>query len=178
MVSWAEEKYGLPFLPATMRTIIFPKHTKSAAPPSQSIIPIDRQRERSSKWPELELELAKWYRSLMTIPTGQEVRAKAIDIWEELAPDQYIGQKQPSFGSSWRDKFKARYGFKAKGEPVENTVMGNEVTSTNNQKFLDAGLLVDAGILDGTDDWALATSHIRTPISKCMRLEFYLIVRI
>jgi hypothetical protein len=29
MVSWAEHKYGLPFLPATMRTIIFPKPKKS-----------------------------------------------------------------------------------------------------------------------------------------------------
>jgi len=59
MVLWAKEKYGRQFLPATMRTIIFPKQKQPLpwAAPKSSLA--ERKRERPPSWPELELELAK-----------------------------------------------------------------------------------------------------------------------
>jgi hypothetical protein len=172
MTSWAEEKYGIPFLPATMRTIIFPKPTKSTALTSQSIISSDRQRERGPKWPELELELATWYGSLMTAPTGHEIRNKAIEIWTKLAPERYISQEQPSFGDNWRDKFKARHGFKPNKGSAERVVLENEASLTAHERFLDVGHMTAASV------GALRNSRIQTPISKCMHIKSQLIPKI
>jgi hypothetical protein len=142
MVLWAEEKYGIPFLPATMRTILFPKPQKPplwAVPQPQLG---ERKRDRPPSWPELELELAKWYVSSTIPPKGQEVKEKAMELWRDLAPIHYIGQKQPGFGDSWRDKFKSRHGFKlgSKSIPEKNTEMeAGSVTgrATNTDNPLD-----------------------------------------
>ena len=40
------------------------------------------------------------------------MKEKAIDLWRDFAPKHYMGQKQPGFGNSWRDKVKTRHGFK------------------------------------------------------------------
>jgi len=125
MALWAEAKYGIPFLPATMRTILFPKQKKPLhwTPPQFSLA--ERKRERPPSWPELEIELAKWYASSTTPPRGQEIKEKAIDLWRELAPKYYVGQEQPSFGDSWRDKFKKRHGFKSGTVFVEQYLVEN-----------------------------------------------------
>jgi hypothetical protein len=142
MVSWAENKYGLPFLPATMRTIIFPKPKKSPHWSTSTTHASNRQRDRAPNWPELEIELAKWYTSQSSPPKGQEMKEKANELWRELAPKHYIEQKQPSFGDSWRDKFKERHGFKYKKPPVENSVRLPDVSSGAGQT-LDKSMDVD-----------------------------------
>ena len=105
MVLWAQEKYEIPFLQATMRTILFPKQKTPPLWTAPSSFLAERKRERSPSWPELELELSNWYRLSITPPKGQELREKAVELWRKLAPKHYVGQKQPSFGDSWRDKF-------------------------------------------------------------------------
>lgn len=141
MVLWAEEKYGIPFLPATMRTILFPKQK----PPSLWAAPqasfAERKRERPPSWPELELELAKWYASSTTPPKGQELKAKAIELWRELAPKHYVGQKQPSFGDSWRDKFKSRHGFKLGSTYNPERTVGNEIALVTGRAKITDNLL-------------------------------------
>jgi hypothetical protein len=117
MVSWAEEKYGIPFLPATIRTILFAKPTKSKAFATLHTSCTEGHRERGGNWPELEIELAKWHRCRVAPPEGEEVKEKAKELWQELAPKHYTGQKQPTFGDSWRDKFKTRHEFKLKKAP-------------------------------------------------------------
>jgi Tc5 transposase DNA-binding domain len=144
MVMWAEEKYGIPFLPATMRTILFPKHKKPLLWTAPQFSLPERKRERPPNWPELELELAKWYASSTTPPKGQDVKEKAIDLWRELAPKHYIGQEQPSFGDSWRDKFKKRHGFKLGMVLVQDYLVENRAPSvigeaTNTNILWDVG---------------------------------------
>jgi hypothetical protein len=129
MVLWAQEKYEIPFLPATMRTILFPKQKNPPlwAAPKSSLA--KRKRERAPSWPELELELAKWYKLSATPPKGHELREMATELWYQLAPKHYVGQKQPSFGDSWRDKFKSRHGLKLGSASTPEKIMENEVGS-------------------------------------------------
>lgn len=157
MVLWAEEKYGIPFLPATMRTILFPKQKKPllwTAPRSSLAV---RKRERPPSWPELELELSKWYASSNTPPKGQEIKEKAIDLWRELAPKHYIGQEQPSFGDSWRDKFKKRHGFKLGTASAKEKIGGNEAPVAVIQgpdKFTGVGEAINTNIPPDVDEEA------------------------
>lgn len=145
MVSWAEHKYGLPFLPATMRTIIFPKPKKSPLWSTPTTHASNRQRERAPNWPELEIELAKWYTSQSSPPKGQDLKEKANELWRELAPKHYIEQKQPSFGDSWRDKFKERHGFKYKKSPIENYLCPPDISNGADQMF-DKSMDVDGEV--------------------------------
>jgi hypothetical protein len=130
MVLWAQERYEIPFLQATMRTILFPKQKNPPLWTAPCSFLAERKRERSPSWPELELELSNWYRSFITPPKGQELRGKAVELWRELAPKHYVGQKQPSFGDSWRDKFKARHGFKLESASIQESNMENKATAT------------------------------------------------
>lgn len=129
MVLWAEEKYGIQFPPATMRTILFPKRKKPLlwTAPRSSLR--ERKRERPPSWPELELELSKWYASSTIPPRGQDIKEKAIGLWRELAPKHYPGQERPGFGDSWRDKFKNRHGFKLGKAPAQENLMENRAPS-------------------------------------------------
>jgi hypothetical protein len=128
MVLWAEEKYGIPFLPATMRTILFPKQKKLPLWTAPRYSFAERKREKPPSWPELELELSRWYASSTAPPKGQKIKEKAIDLWRELAPKHYTGQEQPSFGDSWRDKFKKRHGFKLRKAPAKEIIDGSEAS--------------------------------------------------
>jgi len=129
MVLWAQEKYEIPFLQATMRTILFPKQKTLPLWTTPHSFLAKRKRERPPYWPELELELANWYISSITPPKGQELREKAVERWRELAPRHYVGQKQPSFGDSWRDKFKSRHGFKFGLASIQENNMKNKATA-------------------------------------------------
>jgi hypothetical protein len=155
MVLWAEENYGIPFLPATMHTILFPKPKKNSLWTSLPTASKDRQRERPPNWPELELELAKWYISLPAPPKGQAVKEKANELWQKLAPKHYIGQKQPSFGDSWRDKFKYRHGFKLRRPSFGEALIGMEASIAVDKdvdRLLDIGDPTNTNISIGNDD--------------------------
>ncbi len=159
MVLWAEEKYGIPFLPATMRTILFPKPNKFPFETTFSRPSEDRQRDRPPNWPELENELAKWYTSLPSPPKGQDLMGKAKELWQKLAPKHYVGQEQPKFGDSWRDKFKERHGFKqkrlqAKG-PVANINASIAVQEIDDAVDMDDLMKVDN---DVENPWILSSS--------------------
>jgi hypothetical protein len=92
-------------------------NTRPSCPPTALLA--NSHGHRKPKWPELEVELAKWYVSLHSPPKGPVVKAKAKELWQKLAPKHFAGQKQPGFRRGWRNLFKERNGLNLVKAPAE-----------------------------------------------------------
>jgi hypothetical protein len=95
----------------------------------------------------------------VTPPKGEEVKEKAKELWQELAPKYYTGQKSPAFGDSWRDKFKCRHGFKTQRKSDEQFLVVKEspyAIAQARDSLLASGYLRNADISCDVDDEVLS----------------------
>jgi hypothetical protein len=155
IISWSKDKYGITLLPATMRTILYPKPKKNPLWTGLPTASAERQRDRAPNWPELETELSKWYSSLPVPPKGQQLKEKATELWQQLSPKCYTGQKLPIFGDSWRDKFKERHGFKQRKDLPGGTSLNKEGFSHSHSEHassLDASDTANINVSMDVDD--------------------------